>query len=98
MPRSSLSQDGGLGRWSPGPAPTTFRSYWREVDALIEKASATTDEAARAALQRQAANMALQDGAIVPLLHLNVAWAMRKNIVITPRADAFTRAMDIRAK
>lgn len=70
----------------------------KEVDALIEKASATTDEAARAALQRQAANMALQDGAIVPLLHLNAAWAMRKNIVITPRADAFTRAMDIRAK
>lgn len=70
----------------------------KEVDALIDKASVTTDEAARADLQKQAAKMALNDGAIVPLLHLNAAWAMKKNITITPRADAFTRAMDIRSK
>ncbi|QNB07937.1 ABC transporter substrate-binding protein [Herbaspirillum frisingense] len=69
-----------------------------EVDELIEKAAGTTDEKAREQLQQKAATAALGDGAIIPLLHLNSAWAMKKNITITPRADGFTMAMDIRAK
>jgi peptide/nickel transport system substrate-binding protein len=69
-----------------------------EVDALIEKAAGTTDDKAREQLQQKAATAALSDGAIIPLLHLNSAWAMKKNITITPRADGFTMAMDIRAK
>ncbi len=68
----------------------------KQVDALIEKASQTIDDKARADLQRQAAKIALNDGAILPLLHLKAAWAMRKGLTITPRADGFTMAMDIR--
>ena len=68
----------------------------KEVDALIEKASRTIDEKARAEIQKQAAKIALNDGAIIPILHLTAGWAMRKGLSIKPRADGFTMAMDIR--
>lgn len=68
----------------------------KQVDALIEKAGDTMDEKARADLQKQAAKMALNDGAIIPILHINAAWAMRKGLTIKPRADGFTMAMNIR--
>jgi len=70
----------------------------KDVDALIDKAVSTTDEKAREELQKKAAQIALQDGAIIPLLHLNVAWAMKKDLSIVPRADGFTMATDIRKK
>jgi peptide/nickel transport system substrate-binding protein len=70
----------------------------KEVDALIERAAATTDDTTRADLQRQASRLALSDGAIIPLQHLNASWAMKKNIVLVPRADGFTMATDIRQK
>lgn len=70
----------------------------KEVDALIDKAAVTIDEKARSTLQQQATKLALTDGAIIPLLHLKAAWAMKKTIAITPRADGFTMAMDIRPK
>jgi peptide/nickel transport system substrate-binding protein len=70
----------------------------KAVDALIDKATGTTEEAARSELQKQASRLALNDGAIFPLLHLNATWAMKKNIVLTPRSDGFTMAMDIRSK
>lgn len=70
----------------------------KEVDALIDKAALTNDEKARSRLQQDALKMALDDVAIIPLLHLNAAWAMKKNIAIKPRANGFTMATDIRAK
>jgi len=67
-----------------------------EVDALIDEAAATIDGARREALQQRAAALALGDTAIIPLLHLQAAWAMRKDLTILPRADGFTLAMNIR--
>ena len=67
-----------------------------EVDALIDRAAATVDAAERENLQKRAAALALNDSAIVPLLHLKAAWAMKKGLTITPRADGFTLAMNIR--
>ena len=68
------------------------------VDALIDKAGATNDEQARLELQKQAARLALQDQAVVPLQHINVAWAMKKQLSIVPSADGFTMATQIRRK
>ncbi|RAM67002.1 ABC transporter substrate-binding protein [Herbaspirillum rubrisubalbicans] len=68
------------------------------VDALIERAAGTTDDTAREDLQRQASRLALTDVAIIPLQHLNAFWAMKQTLVLTPRADGFTMAMDIRQK
>ncbi len=67
-----------------------------QVDALIDEAAATVDEARREELQQRAAALALGDTAIIPLLHLKAAWAMRKDLTILPRADGFTLAMNIR--
>jgi peptide/nickel transport system substrate-binding protein len=68
------------------------------VDVLIGNALSTTDEKDREGLQRKAAQTALQEGAIIPLLHINVTWAMKNNLTISPRADGFTMATDIRSK
>lgn len=67
-----------------------------QVDALIDEAAATVDGARRELLQQRAAALALGDTAIIPLLHLKAAWAMRKGLTILPRADGFTLAMNIR--
>lgn len=74
------------------------RYHNKEVDSLIDKASANTDEPSRLVQQQQASRLALSEGAIIPLLHLNAAWAMKKQLTMTPRADGFTMAMDIRPK
>ncbi|OBV38035.1 ABC transporter substrate-binding protein [Janthinobacterium psychrotolerans] len=74
------------------------RYHNKEVDSLIDKAAANTDEPARLRQQQQAARLALGDGAIIPLLHLNASWAMKKQLTMTPRADGFTMAMDIHPK
>lgn len=86
----TYSKDSGWGNSNYG------RYSNKQVDALIEKAAQTTDEKARGELQKQAAKLALNEGAIIPILHLNAAWAMRKGLTIKPRANGFTMATDIR--
>ncbi len=68
------------------------------VDSLISQAASTVDAGEREALQRRAAAMALDDGAILPLLHFKAAWAMRAGLSVRPRSDGFTLAMNIRSK
>ncbi len=68
----------------------------KQVDELIVKAARTSDEKAREALQKQALKLAEEDGALIPLHHVNATWAMRKGLTMQPRADGFTMAMDIR--
>jgi peptide/nickel transport system substrate-binding protein len=69
-----------------------------EVDGLIDQAMTTTNEESRIALQKKATRLALEDGAVIPLMNMNAMWAMRKGLSITPRADGFTMARDIRNK
>ncbi|MFC7518848.1 ABC transporter substrate-binding protein [Herbaspirillum sp. GCM10030257] len=68
----------------------------KQVDALIDKAAQTMDEKARESLQKQATKLALDDASIIPLVHINAGWAMRKGLTVKPRADGFTMAMDVR--
>jgi peptide/nickel transport system substrate-binding protein len=70
----------------------------KDVDAVIAKAAATNDEKERLELQKRATKMALDDQAVIPLQHLNVSWAMKKELSIVPRADGFTMATEIRKK
>ena len=69
-----------------------------KVDALIDAALETMDPIKREALQQQAARIALEDGAIIPLLNQNATWAYRNNLSFAPRADGFTMATDIRPR
>lgn len=67
-----------------------------EVDQLIDKAATTMNPAERENLQQSAARLVAQDLGIIPLHHLKSSWAMRKGLTITPRADGFTFATDVR--
>lgn len=69
----------------------------RRVDQLIDEAAHTFDLPQREARLAQAARLAIQDGAIIPLVHLNATWALRKGLTIQPRADGFTMATAVRA-
>jgi peptide/nickel transport system substrate-binding protein len=76
----------GWGTWNWG------RYANPKVDAGVVQALATTDDARREALAREAATVALRDQAIVPLHHQVVTWAMRSGIAYAPRTDEFTLA------
>jgi peptide/nickel transport system substrate-binding protein len=66
------------------------------LDALVERALATADEAARVAMLREAVRMAADDVAVIPLYNLVNVWAVRRGLRIVPRLDERTLAMDVR--
>jgi ABC-type transport system substrate-binding protein len=67
------------------------------VDALLEQASRTNDNAQRAALVQQASGIAMQqDYATLPIFIERIAYGVRKPLVLTPRADKWITAMQIR--
>ncbi len=63
-----------------------------KVDDLTRQALGTLDDAKRADLLRQAADIALDDVAIVPIHFQSSTWAMRKGIRAVPRGDERTFA------
>jgi peptide/nickel transport system substrate-binding protein len=82
----TFDADRGWGAWNWG------RYANATVDPRVTQALATTDDAQREALAREAAAIALRDRAIVPLHHQVAAWGMRANIAYAPRTDEFTLA------
>ena len=66
-----------------------------EVDALIEEALATVDDARRAELLAQATEKAINDGAIIPLHYQVNTWGTKKGLAYRPRTDEFTLAMNV---
>jgi peptide/nickel transport system substrate-binding protein len=67
------------------------------LDALIDRALATLDREARAALWRQATRLAVvEDAALLPLHHQVNTWAMRRGLGYAARADELTLAMGLR--
>jgi peptide/nickel transport system substrate-binding protein len=84
---------------SAGTGVSNFGRYSNAaVDGLIDQTATTVDAGEREALQKRATAMALDDAAILPLLHFKSAWAMRAGLTVRPRADGFTYAMNIRSK
>jgi peptide/nickel transport system substrate-binding protein len=65
-----------------------------EVDALVEQALATVDDGKREALLAKATEIAIEDGAIIPLHYQVNVWGAKKGVVYTPRTDEYTLAMD----
>lgn len=66
-----------------------------EVDTLIEEALATIDDAARQALLAEATEIAINDGAIIPLHYQVNTWGARKGLKYVPRTDEFTLATSV---
>ena len=65
------------------------------LDALTDRATATSDDGEREALLRQAVRTAMDDVAIIPLFQLTATWAMRKGLAHVPRMDERTAAVDV---
>ncbi len=62
------------------------------MDAVLEEALRTVDDAKREALLQQASKMALDDQALIPI-HIEVTpWATRKGLTYKARADQYTLA------
>lgn len=66
------------------------------LDALVERALATMEDAPREAMLREAVRIAAEDVAVIPLYNLVNVWATRSSLRITPRLDERTLAMDVR--
>lgn len=65
------------------------------LDAKIEEALATIDDAKREAILQEASRMAMQDYAILPLHYEVTPWATRKGFTYEPRADQYTLATSV---
>ncbi len=66
-----------------------------KVDKLIEDALATVDDAKRQDLLAEATEIAINDGAIIPLHYQVNTWAARKGIRYRARTDEQTVATDV---
>jgi peptide/nickel transport system substrate-binding protein len=66
------------------------------LDALIIKASSELDPAKRKALLEEATRMTMAETAVIPLVHLNVLWAGRTDMLkFAPRVDEETLAINV---
>jgi peptide/nickel transport system substrate-binding protein len=63
-----------------------------EVDKLIDQALATVNDAKRGDLLARAAEVAIEDGGIIPLHYVVNVWAMRRGFGYKARADEYTLA------
>jgi peptide/nickel transport system substrate-binding protein len=76
----------GYGAWNWG------RYTNPKLDKLIDQALSAVDEKKREALAREAAAVAVNDVALIPLYHQLVTWAMKKHLSYAARTDEFTFA------
>lgn len=67
-----------------------------KMDDLLKSALHTLDDAARLKLLQEAAAVALNDVAIIPLHHQVTTWAAKKGIVYSGRTDEATNAYGFR--
>ena len=67
-----------------------------ELDAMIDKAVAIPDDAARNRMLIQASKIAMDDVAIIPLHIQKNIWGMKAGLTYAARADESPRAMDLR--
>ncbi|MGH1477362.1 MAG: ABC transporter substrate-binding protein [Geminicoccales bacterium] len=66
-----------------------------EVDKLIEDALATIDDTTREGMLAKATEIAINDGAIIPLHYQVNTWGTRKGLKYIPRTDEATHAMSV---
>jgi peptide/nickel transport system substrate-binding protein len=67
-----------------------------ELDALIGQAMSTIDDKKREALIQKAAELAMNDTALIPIHYEVSTWATMKSHRYTPRTDQYTLAMGLK--
>ena len=76
----------GWGAWNFG------RYSNARVDQLLKQSFASVDQKKREQFAQEAAGIALDDAALIPLHHQIVSWAMKRSLRYTPRTDEYTLA------
>ena len=66
-----------------------------EVDAVIEEALATVEDATRANLLAKATEMAIEDVAVIPTHYQVNTWAAKKGLKYVARTDEYTLAIGV---
>lgn len=89
---ASFSTERGMGTANRG------RYSNPKMDAALEQALATVDDAKREKILQQATEIAVNDLGIIPLYHQHNLWATRKGVTYTPRTDERTLAHEFRAQ
>ncbi len=67
-----------------------------ELDAMIERASTIMDDEARERAIQELVRWSAANVPVIPLLHLNNVWALRRGLTHEPRMDERTLAMGVR--
>lgn len=70
----------------------------KDLDALIEQALATVDDAKRQDLLAKASELAMGDAGLIPSHYQINTWATRKGLKYTARADEYTLATDVKGQ
>ena len=83
---ATYSKEKGMGASNRGRYSST------KMDALLDQALATVDDAKRERLLQQATEVAITDVGIITLYHQENLWATRKGLAYIPRADERTYA------
>ncbi|SMF19144.1 peptide/nickel transport system substrate-binding protein [Tistlia consotensis] len=65
------------------------------VDAKIDEALQTLDDAGREKLLQEASDLVIKDYGILPLHYEVTSWATRKGLAYEPRTDQYTSAMSV---
>lgn len=86
---ATVNKDTGMGGSNRG------RYSNPKVDALLQTALATVDDAKREKLLQEATDVAMADAGIVPLQYQINVWATRKGYVYAPRTDEYTLAQSV---
>jgi len=89
---ATFSKDKGMGAANRG------RYSNARLDAVLDQALATVDDAKREKLLQQATEIGVGDLGIIPLYHQHNLWAARRGIVYEARADERTLAHEFRPK
>ncbi|MCB2053781.1 MAG: ABC transporter substrate-binding protein [Geminicoccaceae bacterium] len=66
-----------------------------ELDALLDQALETIDDAEREALLRKASRLVIEDYGIIPLHYEVTPWGLREGLDYEPRADQYTLAFRV---
>lgn len=79
-----------------GYGTTNYTSYSDpELDAMLDTALATVDDAKREKLLQAAVKRAMDADIIIPLHYEVTVWAMKKGLSYEPRADQYTLAQKV---
>jgi peptide/nickel transport system substrate-binding protein len=65
------------------------------LDAMLDRALSTLDDAERDRLLREAVRVAVEDFAVLPIHHEVTSWAMRDGLAYEARSDQYTLAHEV---